>query len=370
MSTEEAQEQRNIIADESAARAIVKKKEKELYFDGVETSYENMIKRKEEIEKAQSIDLSKKNPEWIKSLKDNSTGYLQRAKNSGVFINDHFRGVVPYFGRNLVLVAGLSGDGKSTTCANIAFQDVIQGKKVLVISNEENASDVYNRVTCLIKGWAYKDHDKFSPAQHAVFEEYIDKLSQDNRMMVVDDSYGGEIGQTSTIEGMEYLLGSLLTKGVFYDSIIIDYYQNVDRSNKDPSLSTWQVQERFAKYLDKFKNTCEAPIIILAQLMEMGGEGKAFKERIEGRKIIYNSSTCAIEVRAERDSLRTSWQVHKSRFNDAVGKTVRTGYDRGMYVPYTTEFQSNVLALKESRERQKVLGLGDIELTGKNEKDD
>jgi len=348
--------------DESKKSDTLYKKENELLEDRINTDYENLQRRKEELAKAESIDLSRRDGEYVEKLRKENKDYLTRAKKSGIFLVKDFKGKVPYFAKNIILAAGLSGDGKSTTCANIAYRDILQNKKVLVITNEEIASDVYNRVTSLIKGWAYREHENFTEQQHAIFDDYIDKLS--HRLTVIDDSYNDSVGQTSTIEGMEAMLESLLKSDEKFDVIIIDYYQNIDRSTKNPGLSPWQVQEQFAKRLDKFKNVYEAPIVVLAQLTDVGAENKPFKDRIEGRKIIYNVCTCALEVMAERENLRTAWKVRKSRWSEAVGQTIMTGFNKGLYVDYTPEFQASALALKESKERQKMLKLNEIEVEG------
>lgn len=351
----------------------VRNKQRELYKDKIEIDYEEMVNRKGEEEKAKGIDLSVRDLDRIKKIQEDNIGYLKRAQNCGIFINESFEDSIPYFARNIILCVAQTGDGKSTICANVCAHALKQGLRPLVITNEENVSDVYNRVTCLIKHWSYSNHKDFTAEQIQTFSEFVDLLS--HRMVVVDDSYNDSIGQTSTIEGMESILTSLITKKVKFDVIIIDYYQNIDRSIKNSGMKDWEVQGKFAKFLDQFKNAYEAPIILLAQQKQQNGDGDnmSFKESIEGRKAILNVATCAIEVKAERELRMTSWTIKKSRFQETVGEVIKTGYSKGCYVKYDEKFKNNVQMYKESKDEQKMRmelskrdGLGDIQVTNSN----
>ena len=108
----------------------------------------------------------------ISELVASNDEYMQAAKNAMMFINEEFGKLVPYFRKNVILIGGDTGDGKSTTVANIIFQTISRvnpatGKagKVLVLSNEEAPEDFYNRVTSIMKGWAYTNHDQFTDEQ-------------------------------------------------------------------------------------------------------------------------------------------------------------------------------------------------------------
>ena len=315
----------------------------------IDTQYSQIVESQENLKKAQSIDITKRDPNRIKKIQDGVGDYFRDVKDSRVFINNSFRGKIPYFLRNIILVAAETGQGKSTACANLALHALSQNQRALVISNEENEQDIYNRVTCLFKGWSYTDHTMFSPIQVETFQTMIGHLS--HRLSVIDDSYDGAPGATSTIEGVESILNSLLDKEVKFDVIIIDYYQNIERSINNPLMSNWQVQERFANFIDKFKNIYPAPIVILAQ-KKKDSEDLSFKESIEGRKIIVNKATCAINVKADREGLRTAWTIEKSRFPEAMGETIYTGYDKGKYVPYDHLFQKHVQDMKDKREQK------------------
>lgn len=340
----------NVGVDQSELR----KKQREIHEYDVDNKYEDMERRKEEMKINSSIDLTVRNMERIKQVQGSSTGYLMSARDSKVFLHDDFRGKIPYFKKNLILLAAETGQGKSTISANLTFHALQQGQKVLVITNEEDPADVYNRVSCLIRGWSYTKHEEFTDEQIEFFNKNIDALS--HRMTVVDDNYSGGMGQTTTIEGMEAIFNSLLEKGHEYDVIIIDYYQNVDRSNKNPNAVDWQVQGMFAKLLDRMKIVVGAPIILLAQKKRAKkDEELSYKELVEGRKTISNAATCVAEISVDKSMFKTVFKVVKSRFAEAIGEEIEVGFNKGKYVKWSTEFMNKALTRKEQRDRASML---------------
>jgi len=93
-------------------------------------------------------------------------------------------------------------------------------------------------------------------------------------------------------------------------------------------------------FLDNFKNQYPGPIVILSQL-KPGDED--FKTRIEGRKMLLNKATVALEVVADKDKMATQFKVHKGRYSNALGgKGITLGYEKGKYVEYTSAFQDQV----------------------------
>lgn len=304
--------------------------------------------------------------EEIAQIQKDNQEYIEAARHKMKFINDEFEGRIPYFRKNLILIGGKTGDGKSTTVANIVYTTISQinpatGKRcrALVISNEERREDVFNRITCLIKGWHYTNHSKFTDEQTDIFNKSIAGLARGSLVKVIDDNHGSTDtqavnGVTTTLEGIQGIFDNLLANNEHFDVILIDYYQNIKMSKKNPHLNEWEVQAQLAAMLDKYKNIYPGPIILLAQVTPPD-ENKSvpFKQRIEGRKVILNVATCCVEMVADRDNLRTEWTVHKSRFNEFVGKHCFTGYDNGKYVTWeeNKEFQAKVQKIKEERSK-------------------
>lgn len=316
-------------------------KKKEIEKDIISSKFEQMQERKAEIEALKSFDLDNEDPAVIQRIAEENEDYLLKAKNAKVFINNDFKGKVPLFPRNVILVAAETGVGKSTICANLAYHAILQGQRVLIIVNEENPGDVYNRITCLIKGWAYVNHSEFTDEQRKVFKEMTVLLSE--KVTVVGDNRGDLHNLTTSIEGIETVLNSVVNKKSKFDLIMVDYYQNIDKSTAVPSMLDWQAQYRFCKYIDQYKNKSNAAIVVLAQLKASGGENKmSFKDSIEGRKSIMNICTCAMKVIKDVENQRTGFEIVKSRFTESLGQTVWVGFQRGKYVDYTPEFRNQV----------------------------
>lgn len=330
----------------------IREKQQEVYADKVVRQHDEMQARKQEELRIKGLDLSKAETDRINQLADESDEYLKAAREAKIFLNDDFRGIIPFFPRNILLAAASTGDGKSTTSANLTTQTLKQGGRVLVITNEEHPADVYNRVTCLLRGWSYANHANFTEEQRKTFRQSMLNLSK--RLSVIDNTYNNSFSHTTSLEGVRTILMSLVEKKVHYDLIILDYYQNINVSVENPQLKDWEVQHRLGKFLDTFKNVYPAPIVVLAQ-MKPRTDGLSFKEAIEGRKSILNVATCAIEVVAERDLKRTAWTIRKSRFAETVGKTIYTGYDRGAYVRYDQAFKERVQMQKQQEERNQVM---------------
>lgn len=330
--------------------ADLAKKEFELRKAKVEVQHENLNKQLKELEGFKTFKIGA-TEERINSLKFQNREYIQLAKGGSVFLNiEDFKGCIPMFPRNLILVGAETGHGKSTLTANIGMQFIAQSKRVLIITNEEHPTDVLNRIICLIKGWAYHDHTSITKEQQDEFDRMYPILS--TRLEIIDDSYNGVGGLTTTIEGLKTIQDSLKAQEDKYDVIIHDYYQNTNASNKNPAAGVYDVQHEVGRSWDRFKNVYNAPIILLSQLKALSKDDDStpFKERIEGRKSIFNFCTCAVEARANKETQTTEWTFYKSRFQKSVGLTIKTGFERGRYVKYNREFAQK--AEKEAMDKR------------------
>jgi len=334
---------------------------------------EELEKNKEELEQAKGIDFSKMSQENIDRLVRENDEYMEAAKNSMVFINKEFKKIVPYFMRNLILIGGDTGDGKSSCCANVIYSTIsrknpMTGKsgRVLVLSNEEDPSDYYNRVTSLVKGWKYANHDQFTEEQKTTFREFIPKWAKDGRLTIIADSYNGVSGHTVSIEGIENIINSLIKDyengKPIYDVILLDYFQNVRYSKLDPKLDEFMCQRKLAGILDQAKLRLPSPIVIFGQMKKLVDEDDStpFNVRFKGSKLICDKATFICEIIPERQLLRSKWKVHKSRFTEAVGQSIYTGFDRGKFVEYSESFQRNVAKIVEKnleKDKEQELGI-------------
>jgi len=346
--------------------------EKELIIRGrkADALVEKINQNDRDISAAKAINYGSLSEEEIEAKQKENTDYMGAAKHKMPFITEDFDQAVPFFRKNLILIGAPTGSGKSTTVANIIHRliharNAKTGKRyrVLVLTNEEKSEDVYNRVTCLIKGWSYTNHDKFSEAQVEEFNKYLVGLSKSGTLTVVDDQFGGAMGTTTTVEGICQVFDNLIEKQDYYDVVLLDYYQNVTESKKNLTMGEYECQALLARRLDRYKNIYPAPIVVLAQVREIDQARTPFKIRIEGRKTILNVSTCALEIVAKPADRCTDWITHKSRFNEAMGKIVQTGYDSGKYVPYNAEFKERVAkwkAANAAQEFDKSVGMPDV----------
>lgn len=343
-------------AEEEKKRIVAKRK---LDIDDMVTAsrIESIEKNKQELAIASSINFDGLSDSAIDKLVIANEDYIDAARLSMTFINDEFKGIVPFFQKNLIFIGGKTGEGKSTTVANIAYTTMKQNnpvtgrkRRVLVITNEEKSEDVYNRVTCLGRGWSYTNHDQFSDEQKKIFSQSIRAMAKSKCLTVIDNDHEGAHGLTTSIEGICNIFDNLIRDKVYYDVILIDYYQNIKHSKKDTSLDEFKVQAKLAAVLDIYKNVYPAPIVLMGQVNPPDKEDKTpFQFRIKGRKTIMDVATCVIEMIADRENYRTQWTIHKSRFNGSVGKGIWTGFARGMYVAYDHTFITEVARLKEQR---------------------
>jgi hypothetical protein len=352
-------------------KEVLSEKEITLREHKVEIDLNNLIKNTSEIEIAKTIGFGKLTAGEIEQLVRENEDYMLAAKHSMNFINKEFAGTVPYFRKNLIVVLADTGHGKSTAVANIVYETISRinpatGKmgRVLVITNEEASEDFYNRITCFIKGWNYTKHNEFSDIQRKIFNEYIPILAKGGRLTVIGDTYQGISGWTRTIEGIKTILDSLIRDEVWYDAIIIDYYQNVTRSKLDSRLDINKCQEKFADMLDEFKTSYPAPIVVFAQINKRRDEEDTtpFNVRIKGRKIICDKATFIMELIPVHELRYSRWLVHKTRFTGTINKEVETGFDKGKFVPYSVDFKKNVATMREkelTEDAEKILGVAE-----------
>jgi hypothetical protein len=326
-----------------------------------------------EIKLAEEANFGALSQENVLHLQQENDDYIKAAKNCMPFIEKNtFRSFVPFFRKNLILIGAQTGFGKSTAVANIAFRvkdevnpDTKKRRRCLILTNEEKSEDVYNRITSLAMGWSYTDHSTFTEEQIVAYRNAIPAWAKDGLITVIDNTHGGSHGVTTSLEGIEAVFESLIRNKEWYDVIIIDYYQNIIQSKKDPTINQYVAQEQLARMLDRYKNIYPAPIILMAQMKPQDREERTpWQERVKGSKAISDSATFIVEMAADFQNLATNWTVWKSRFTQSVGKAFKTGWDKGKYVEYTPEFIAKVedmKAAKASKDFDKQVGLPNIE---------
>lgn len=342
-------------ADTAAKKALLEAR-------AVNSRIEQQEQNERDMARAKSTNFGALTAEQVAEIQKSNDEYMEAAKHAMTFINPIFDNLVPFFRKNFLLVGASTGSGKSTAVANIAFTTMgminpVTGKtrRVLVLTNEERAEDFYNRITSLIKGWHYTNHNRFTDEQKDTFRKMIKTLSSDGRLTVVDNNHNGAHGVTTSIEGIATVFDNLIANKEYYDVILIDYYQNIIHSQKYPNLSENEVQARLSRMMDKYKNEYPAPIVMMAQINPPDKEDRVpFQHRIKGRKIIMDPATFAVEMVRNTKELYTKWIVHKSRFTEAIGQDMKTGYDKGKFVKYDTAFAEKVQRMAMDRAARKM----------------
>lgn len=317
---------------EETSKLLLKKKAVDRF--RTEADYQRYVKSKEEVEALQNINIESDREEYVRKIIKENEEYMEAAKSCKKFITKSFNGIVPNFGKNINLIAANTNGGKSTLVSNIAFHTAMVGGKTLIITNEEAVADVYNRITCLIKGWPYANHNEFTDEQKRVLNEGIEKLSK--FINVISDSSYATSGTTTTVEGIQNVLESVIRNNQKYDQIIIDYVQKISFSKLNPNAKTWEILSSVMQYLDGFKNRyLSSPITVMAQLHNSNGdEDRSFEDRLRGFKGIITPVTCAMEMVADKKTYQTKFIIHKNRWSsgDMTSQEVVVGWYKGLYV--------------------------------------
>ena len=332
----------------------IRKKKLEIEKYRVNASYSETIENQKILDDYSNLNITFGSNSYIEKIQSDLVSYSTEIKKAPVFLNDSFRGAVPYCKRQLFLLGARTGEGKSTVAANLALQTIRQeNQKCYIITNEESTDDVFNRITSLIHGWPYTDHENIPKERWDVYERFIKILA--TRLVVIDDNYNNKLGLTTSVEGVKSILDSIKASGEKPGAIIIDYYQNITQSHSNPSLDRYKVQAKVANLLNGYKNIMDSPIILLSQLYPESKEKSDFQSRIVGTKEIIQRSTVAIEVKANKDALATDFIICKNRFSEFANHTIRCGYDKGRYVKYTPEFANNVEKMKSNKATQALI---------------
>lgn len=335
----------------------LKKKEFALKESRVHAEYEKALKNKQDVDRYNSFNFDNLDVKaYADKLKHKTESYMESATARMVFVlnNKDFNTTVPFFKKNLILIGAVSGEGKSTCTANIAVQLAMHGKSALVITNEEMAEDVYNRMTSITRSIPYDNHATLTDEQKQTFKDAI-PLWMGRGIMVIDNDFLGTGDLTSSVEGLDIIMNKLMSSEKKYDAIIIDYFQQFNESkSQGKEDSSWMILEKVAKKLDTFKNTYPAPIVLFSQI-KPDPDPKSptpFKLRIEGSKKIFNYCTCALEIRANKKDRATEWVLHKNRFNTSDIRSWKTGWERGRYVEYNDAFKEKVMQAAIERAKE------------------
>lgn len=273
------------------------------------------------------------NTESIKEMYEDIGSYNRMLKERLTFINPALSNAIPFTRENLYLICGYTGNGKSTIAANISWPLWKQGKKILVIANEESKQDVLFRIACLELNYNFNDYKKgLMPAsmqkECALLFPDISKF-----VKVLDVVYKG--GLTTRIEGIKAALEAV--KKEDYSAVMIDYFQLIRYSVTDPAKSTYSVLDDLRIYLGRYIKSSDIPVVIFAQLHSMGKRNNVeLDSRIKECPGILEPSTVVIEVVPNFEDQTTTFAIKKDRFGHQ-GMKIDCAFDNGKYIAITAE---------------------------------
>lgn len=274
------------------------------------------------------------NHESIMSMYKDITAYNKMLGEKITLINDSLTAAVPFTRENLYLFCAYTGSGKSTVAANISYPLWKQGKKVLVISNEESKQDVILRIACLDKGYNFNDYKKgiMSPEMQREICFLMPEITQ--YVKVIDVVY--KEGLTTKVEGVKKALEAV--KGHGYSCVLIDYYQLIKYSTKQPDRTTYEVLNDLRVWLGQYIKSAEVPVCLFVQLYSVGKRGgvKDIDARIKECSAIVEPATVIIEIVPNYEDMTTHFIIHKDRFGVA-GNQIICPFEKGRYLKQITD---------------------------------
>lgn len=229
-----------------------------------------------------------------------------------------------WLSQGLTLVGAKSGHSKSTTSSNIiaGFLKHKPDTQVLVISNEETTDAILNRVACiqLRKNYMEYFHKSMREEERQKVKERAVALTD---RVVMASAAGWEM---DTLEDVQAVLESC--NGTNIQLVVLDYYQNVNKSRDNPAWESFQVLKRFGSFLKDYGRKSSVPVVVFVQLRE---EGADFKDRIENDKTILNHAWNAVEIKPNFETKITTFKIHKQRFGHSQFNEVAMKYVHGRY---------------------------------------
>lgn len=271
----------------------------------------------------------------IPSVQSRSSQYAKACAERETFDQNKqpfiFPGLTPekdfYLSQGLTLVGAKSGNSKSTTAANIlaGFLEYKPDTTALVISNEELTDAIIHRTACVLERLPYMQfHNHSMPEIER--QRVIDTAQRVlERVVVVNDPDW----DTTTLEDVMAILEGSAAQGV--SLVMIDYYQTITKSKKDPEAEPFRVLKQFGAFIRKYGMRCPVPVLVMCQLNPKSMSGTDFQARVQNDKTIYNDAFNVVEIEPDFESMITTFTIHKQRFGVSQGVKVLLKFNRGIY---------------------------------------
>ena len=282
------------------------------------------------------------NIETIKKMFGDIHRYQRMIKEKIVFVNNDLSEVIPFTRENLYLICAYTGNGKSTIAANISYPLWQQGKKVLVLSNEESDADVVLRIACLELGYNFNDYKKNLMPNEELARAMARCQDVARFIKVLDIGKKGKTGHsiTTTLEYVQKVLDAV--KDSDYSCVLIDYYQLIQYSVLDKSKKRYDVLNDLRIWLGQYVKESNMPVVLFAQLHSIGKRNnKQLDSRVKECPTILEPSTVVIEAIPNFEDSTTEFLIHKDRFGSG-GKSITCGFQNGRYVNMSESFRDAI----------------------------
>lgn len=292
------------------------------------------------------------NKESMTTMLTDISKYKKMLAEKITLINDSLSAAVPFTRENFYLFCAYTGSGKSTVAANITHPLWKQGKKTLVITNEESQHDVLFRIACLELGLNFNDFKKGLMENDDIMRVIALFPEITKYVKVLDVNY--QNGLTTKVEGIKAALEAV-KKENSYSCVLIDYFQLIKYSMKDGKKTAYENLNDLRVWIGQYIKGSTMPVVMFAQLYSVSKKGgaKDIDTRIKDCSAIVEPATVIIEVVPNFHSQTSDFIIHKDRFGRA-GAKITCGFERGRYVMVSPEEvieREKAAKLKEQEEK-------------------
>lgn len=279
------------------------------------------------------------NKESLREMLRKIHDYNAKLKEQIMLVNEQLSSVIPFTKESLYLFCAYTGSGKSTTAANISYPLWKQGKKILVISNEETEQDVIYRIACIDLKLDFNDYKNGTMSKENQLKalSLFPSISEFVKVKDVSYSSGTVESVTSKVEGIKKLL-ELVKNQTDYSCVLIDYFQLIKYSISDPKKTSYENLNDLRIWLGQYIKSSTMPVVLFVQLYSQSkrqSKGGDIDNRIKDCSAIVEPATVIIEIVPNYDSATSDFIIHKNRFGQP-GKVV-CGFESGRYVNITDE---------------------------------
>lgn len=255
------------------------------------------------------------------------------------FINQQFTELCPLCPGGIYLMGAISGTGKSTTAAAIAHGLYREGKKTVIISNEEMKGSILARIACAELGVDFNlyNTDRVVQSIRANVAKQIKEVSK--FVNVSDDSMN-----TTRVEAIETMIKSINERGE-HSLIIIDFAQRIVHSTKNPNVSNYEALMMLKNVLTDYAQHAKIPIVLMSQLksIDSNEQERDVENRIKLCKALYEMASAVIEVIRLKGFPISVFYVDKGRFSRSQ-VSAPCKFENGRYIFMT---KAEVCKLKE-----------------------